>query len=119
MVYLRIITNCFSPFSSCTPNSFPLSYLLPAILDARMLFWSVWSVAFNFYFFDSSILKNFSFYLIKLNQQFVINYPGLDENSTSYYPLSFCTLLDSLCIYKFVSLLCIFQIAINLIYLSN
>ena len=54
------------------------------------------------FLFDSSIFKNFSLYLIKLNLKIIINYQGLDENSTSYYPLSFCTLWDSLCVYMFV-----------------
>ena len=38
----------------------------------------------------------------------------MDENSTSYYPLSFCTLWDSLFVYMFVIICAYIQIAINL-----
>ena len=40
-------------------------------------------LTFISFLFDSSIYKNFSLYLIKLNLKIIINYQGLDENSSS------------------------------------
>ena len=40
----------------------------------------------------NSLQNSFIDCLIKSNKKIIINYQGLDENSTSYYPLSFCTL---------------------------
>ena len=90
--FIEISKSC----SSCIPNSFPLTYHLPPILDLLGCLYVFWSVAFNFHFFSLWFFNIYEFLIILQNQNWkiIINYQGLDENSTSYYPLSFCTLWD-------------------------
>ena len=73
-----------------------------------------WSVAFNFHFFSLWFFNLQEFLIILDKIKYKKNYHGLHGNSTSYYPLSFCTLWDSLFVYMFVIICAYIQIAINL-----